>query len=382
MGPDAPRTAVFGTRHRAVRNRVEAGLRARVRLLRADVGDALGPHLDDLVPNDPAAEFSAEAVSALSRLCVARLAILLTVEPSAAQPLLLLALDLQQLALELHQEELSLRNQRLSDCADGLSRLRILPSSHDLMEAVCEELLKQAGFGRAVLSRVENGCWIPMIAHFAAADANWFSDFAEQAISLDGRSPEARMLTERLPAVVPDTAQDAIHKEIIVDSGQSASYVIAPLMAAGSVVGLLHADHFPSSHRADETDRDVLWAFATGFNLIHERMVLEERIAAQRTKVEDVLGSTLRRMGDPRESGAARSGLALVAAQSEALSELTTRETEVLHLIVEGSTNQLIATRLTISQDTVKSHVKQILRKLGVSNRAQVIAAAAGTAFD
>jgi DNA-binding NarL/FixJ family response regulator len=75
------------------------------------------------------------------------------------------------------------------------------------------------------------------------------------------------------------------------------------------------------------------------------------------------------------------SGQSLVAGQREALAELTARETEVLHLIVAGATNQLIATELVIAPDTVKSHVKQILRKLGVSNRAQAIAYAAGTSL-
>jgi DNA-binding NarL/FixJ family response regulator len=48
--------------------------------------------------------------------------------------------------------------------------------------------------------------------------------------------------------------------------------------------------------------------------------------------------------------------------------------------IVSGATNRAIASRLVIAEDTVKSHVKQILRKLGVTNRAQAIARAAGTA--
>jgi DNA-binding CsgD family transcriptional regulator len=382
MMPEAQRTTVFGSARRSTRCRTDSTLRTRVRMLRADVCDALQIPADALVQDDPFEEFTPESVSDLARLCIARTRIMLAADGGDPRPLLTLAADLQQLALELHQDEVQLRTRRLGHCADGLSRLRTLPTSHDLMEAACRELVERCDFGRAVISRVDSGSWIPMIAHFADADASWFADFAEQGIALHGLSPEARMLTERLPAVVHDTATTAVHQEIIVESGQSSSYVVAPLMADGAVVGFLHADHFPACRQVEEADRDVLWTFAAGFTLIHERMVLAERVQAQRTQVEQILGSALRGLGEQDRSGSRGSGHSLVAAQSEALAELTARETQVLHLIVEGATNQVIATRLVIAQDTVKSHVKQILRKLNVSNRAQVIACAAGTALD
>ena len=50
---------------------------------------------------------------------------------------------------------------------------------------------------------------------------------------------------------------------------------------------------------------------------------------------------------------------------------LSEREHEVLELMVEGHDNAEIATRLYISQNTVKNHVAAILVKLGVDNRLQ-----------
>lgn len=47
---------------------------------------------------------------------------------------------------------------------------------------------------------------------------------------------------------------------------------------------------------------------------------------------------------------------------------------DVLRLLASGSTNTRIAHRLVISESTVKSHVKSILRKLGASNRAEAVA--------
>jgi len=52
-------------------------------------------------------------------------------------------------------------------------------------------------------------------------------------------------------------------------------------------------------------------------------------------------------------------------------SELTSRELEVLRQIVDGKSNKEIANVLSISEATVKSHINNILSKLGVSDRTQ-----------
>lgn len=51
--------------------------------------------------------------------------------------------------------------------------------------------------------------------------------------------------------------------------------------------------------------------------------------------------------------------------------ELTTRELEVLHLIVQGRSNKEIGNQLHISEATVKTHINNLLSKLGVSDRTQ-----------
>lgn len=52
-------------------------------------------------------------------------------------------------------------------------------------------------------------------------------------------------------------------------------------------------------------------------------------------------------------------------------SDLTGRELEVLQQIVAGKSNKEIGTQLNISEATVKSHINNILSKLGVSDRTQ-----------
>ena len=60
--------------------------------------------------------------------------------------------------------------------------------------------------------------------------------------------------------------------------------------------------------------------------------------------------------------------------------ELSVREREVLELIGQGLRNREIAERLVVSEATVKTHVRHVLEKLRLRNRAEAVAFAAGHA--
>jgi len=62
------------------------------------------------------------------------------------------------------------------------------------------------------------------------------------------------------------------------------------------------------------------------------------------------------------------------AVQPAALTVLSARECDVLALIVHGYSNQEIGEELGIARNTVKNHLRSILAKLGVKNRAQAAA--------
>jgi len=110
---------------------------------------------------------------------------------------------------------------------------------------------------------------------------------------------------------------------------------------------------------------------------------------------EEELGSTLARIsaGEPALSPGlatkildefarmAREGAGKPAGPED---ELTDREREVLRLVAEGATNREIASSLYVSENTVSFHMKNILGKLHLKNRAQAAAFAirAGLADD
>lgn len=99
------------------------------------------------------------------------------------------------------------------------------------------------------------------------------------------------------------------------------------------------------------------------------------------------LVSTLRRIGGGEHvlmpdvaSRVLREFRARATPRHTSLAQLSPREEEVLKLLATGETNRQIARRLFVSEETVKSHVAAILRKLEVSDRtrAAVVAVRAG----
>jgi DNA-binding CsgD family transcriptional regulator len=170
----------------------------------------------------------------------------------------------------------------------------------------------------------------------------------------------------------------------MVEASGLKSYVAAPLMPTGRVIGFLHADYEGSV--VDELDRDILWAFAEGFGQIFERAVLLGRLKDQREQVrrametvEQVLDELASAEIELASRGAGTGGsaprrLPAPTPGSRIDSLLTPRELEVLALMATGATNNRIAEQLVITDGTVKSHVKRILRKLRAANRAEAIA--------
>jgi DNA-binding NarL/FixJ family response regulator len=70
------------------------------------------------------------------------------------------------------------------------------------------------------------------------------------------------------------------------------------------------------------------------------------------------------------------SGFQTLTQEKETRNKLSTRELETLELMGKGLSNRAIAERMFISQNTVKYHIRNILRKLTVQNRTEAVALA------
>ncbi|TYQ11135.1 MadR family response regulator transcription factor [Gordonia sp. C13] len=73
---------------------------------------------------------------------------------------------------------------------------------------------------------------------------------------------------------------------------------------------------------------------------------------------------------DPRSAAVV---LRTVSGEAEATETLSDREREVLRLLADGMSNKRIGETLYISESTVKFHIRNIIRKLGVSKRTDAV---------
>jgi DNA-binding CsgD family transcriptional regulator len=300
-----------------------------------------------------------------------------------------LALRGADLYAELSEAVLTRRRRALAGVESALGRMRFMSTADEMIEAVCQEVVRSCGFSRAMLSRVTDATWMGWMAHFAHRevrddDREWMSSVR---IPLNSMLLERDVLQDRRAAFAADARQDPLTSKAFVAECGTLSYAVAPIIPAGPVVGFLHADHYPTSRPVDEIDCYVLGQFADGFGRAYERVVLLERLRGQCDHVRETLRNAetimdnlasaeieLARQDDERSLVNAAATAAALGDEPSALDELLTRrEREVVKMIVNGHSNGAIAERLLISEGTVKSHVGQILRKLGAVNRSELI---------
>jgi DNA-binding NarL/FixJ family response regulator len=123
----------------------------------------------------------------------------------------------------------------------------------------------------------------------------------------------------------------------------------------------------------DEYVYDALCAGASGFllkDVTAERLFEAVRVVAAG---EALLAPTVTRR---LISEFARLRPHAAAPPTGRLATLTPRETQVLRLVAEGLSNPEIATRLVVTEETVKTHVSRVLSKLGLRDRTQAVVTA------
>jgi DNA-binding CsgD family transcriptional regulator len=249
--------------------------------------------------------------------------------------------------------------------ARALARLRGAPSRQALFQRATRALCEDAGFARAAAFSLRGRTLVAESVH--AGDR-------AQPFQLGPWLRESEVLRRRRTLLVADASNDPRALGLLPGAR---SYVAAPVVCHESAVGLLHADGGPAGSVLTELERETLGAFAEGFGYALELAVLGERLRAQSRRVLDLAHATAATVTEPGRPGLELSAHARSGSErppDRELDELLTRrELEVLAMLAEGDTNARIAGRLVVSEDTVKTHVKNILRKLGLHNRSQAV---------
>ena len=252
----------------------------------------------------------------------------------------------------------------------ALGRLRGAASVPVLFSSATRALCERSGFARAAVFSLQGGTLVAESVY--PADGN-----GSQPYELGPGLRETEVLRRRTAILVEDVSGDP-RAVGMLDGARS--FVAAPIICQEQAVGLIYADPGAMGEPVNELDRDTLAVFAEGFGHALERCVLSARLHAHADRVLSLLRSTEASVSELGHYEVALGSLAVrgVLAEKPQNSHglhglLTRRELEVVAMLAEGETNARIAQRLVVSEDTVKSHVKHILRKLGVHNRSQAV---------
>ncbi|MGE4428370.1 MAG: response regulator transcription factor [Solirubrobacteraceae bacterium] len=255
----------------------------------------------------------------------------------------------------------------------------------ELLHHAPEDVAVALPADRVVLSSVRDGGLHVVAAWTVDGDGERLTrELAATPAPLDYPSSEGDALRRRVPQLQQRGSGDAPARHAWAEVMEWHRYVIAPVVVQGRVSGFLQADRRPDGPAVDEATRDDLGAAALALALVFERAVLRQRLRLQQREMQRVarwvgdrsawLSEGVGSLGDGIESRVEQSESTPPpgAPAGSALRDLLTRrELEVLELMARGSSNGEIARELVVSEGTVKFHVKNVLRKMRASNRAQ-----------
>jgi DNA-binding CsgD family transcriptional regulator len=341
-----------------------AGLEARVAALLAD------PGAGDAAATDALADLDAALAARLS----GRLDGLSDAEARELQRLSRLLADAGVLARLRALERVQAAADRLAEAGPVSEIVDRAPA------AACQAIL----LDRVVLSRIDDGWLRAEAVHCseAAGDgAAMLAALREAPVRLGYPLLEAEMLRRRRAVVVSDPGASAVGRNAFAEVMRWGEHLATPVVLEGRVVGFLHGDRSASGTPLRAADRDALWRFALHFAQIFERAVLRRRLRIQRQELRQVASWADARTSElsdgvidlavERDAGAGDEPARAQGSDPALRDLLTRRELDVLEHMVRGETNADIARSLVVSEGTVKFHVKNILRKLHASNRAE-----------
>ena len=241
--------------------------------------------------------------------------------------------------------------QLYSDAVRRLERLTALrniglaiTSSQNLrltLQMILDQVLVGLRVDAADLLLLDEGEGMLVMAAHAGFQSTSISEYR---LPVDDRLPGRLISRPRIESVTESSALAQFRRRTLFAREGFRSYCAAPLVARNRPAGVLEV-FTRATLNADEEWFSFLEALAG-----HAAVAIDGAQMAERL-----------------EKGAAGS-----RRQAAAAPRLSHLERQILGLLVEGTTNADIATAVHLSQSTVKFHVRQILQRVGASNRTEL----------
>jgi DNA-binding CsgD family transcriptional regulator len=292
---------------------------------------------------------------------------------SATEDLARVLVELRAVEREIAEFEYVRRSDALERIREAIRHLGELGSPQGILDRAAAELGTSSQFDRVVISEVVDGVLRPRSV--------WTRNGTPDSLTELEQSP----LKLEYPLIEEEVVRRQSAELVLVANARSRAparlarllrwdrYVVAALTVDGTTAGLLHADAADTGRPLDELDREVAALYCEGLAGVFERAVLRDTLRRHRSELQSAvrwMSGRLTRLST--EDGAMPAATAPSASTS--LDSLTKRELDVLRLMARGQTNKGIANALLVREGTVKYHVKNILRKLGATSRADAVA--------
>lgn len=283
---------------------------------------------------------------------------------------------------ELRRRDIS---KRLADHRTQFEGLRTMsakyrgaPRSHRAVTVttqVCQEL----GFAKSMYSEVSGATWAPATIAIHTELGDGFDELRRAVnghVIPQGAAPREEEIVRNRRALAVDYA-DASRDTYrpLFELSRPHGYLAVPIVAAGQVRAILHADR----HHIDiqSSDLSVLRTVGQMCAVIAEQEILRSIIVSRNRQIRDELIAFNAALDELEQTELTLAEVELpdLDQTDTGRAHLTPREYEVLALVARGTYTAGIARHLVVSEETVKSHLQRIYRKLGVASRSEAAAA-------
>lgn len=329
------------------------------------------------IAHDGAATHGVDELSAMAHVALEMLAERLDDVASLDDPgrLCRSVLALHRAMLGVHAELTTERLSSISAIAAALGRLRAYSGLPGLLGKASAECCAACGFSRAVVYSVDGR---------VLRIGGRFPDSGEapvELIPIEDADVEAWSTGEMSTRLV---RRGAAESSALARSGISAPFAVSIITGRERALAVLIAG-CAGAQMPERGQMQALSAFVLGLGHLVEHELLFDRLRGQRDQLRQLAQATESVARELCDSQASLPALGYERAMEVAAAPvgpepeqvlatlLSRREIEVLEAMTSGATNMQIADRLFISEQTVKSHVRRILKQLGASNRVEAV---------